>query len=422
MRGNRSILFLFSVLINIRLLTELPRALTLMGLANFGDADFNRAASTLLLLYCVTILCIKRRIISPRLLNQVIALVICFFLASTGIALNTFMTLGMPISGIFVVLMRFLIEIVLVAFVLNFIVTPQDLQDIFNFVFKTSLAVFVLLSVFQITTSSYSTTQSVDRIQGPFGSPTTLAVFLHLFIALTFYYYEGRRSIMFWILIAVQFVLLIYTGSIAIIAASFLFLCLVGRKQHWMRLKVFYWTAPFVAVAAVGGIVWKWDSIVKRLSIILNLQDFKLSEGSSLKWRFDAWATYLSLLEDSYVKWIFGLGVGAQRFILNPAYPNSLWRKFDAPGAHNDYLGVLIDFGVLGLILFLGGLYLLFRLIRKAEQGHQKLYYLRFYLVTVLLIMLTENYIDQLIMFTFLIFLTAIIRVNTAMAADNSGG
>ena len=36
--GNRSILLMFSVLLNLRLLTELPRALTLMGWANFGEA------------------------------------------------------------------------------------------------------------------------------------------------------------------------------------------------------------------------------------------------------------------------------------------------------------------------------------------------------------------------------------------------
>jgi O-antigen ligase len=416
MRGNRSILLLFSVLLNIRLLTELPRALSLMGWADFGEADFNRLASTLLLLYCLVVLCIKRKLISPRLLSQVIVLAVCFFLASTAIAINTFMTIGMPISGIFVVLLRFLIEIVLVAFVFNFVVTPRDLQDVFDFVFKPALAVFVLISAIQIATSSYADIQGVHRIQGPFGSPTTLAGFLHLFIVLTFYYYEDRRTTMFWILLGVQYLLLFYTGSIATVAAAFLFLFLVGRKQHWMRLKVFYRMVPFVVGAVVGGIVLKWESIANRLSVVMNLQNFKLSEGSSLKWRFDAWAAYLSLLENSFVKWIFGLGVGTQRFILHPAYPNSLWRKFDAPGTHNDYLAVLVDFGVLGLILMLGGLYLLFRVVRNVERNHPKLYYLRFYLVTVLLIMMTENYIDQLIMFTFLIFLTAIIRVNAVAA------
>jgi O-antigen ligase len=117
----------------------------------------------------------------------------------------------------------------------------------------------------------------------------------------------------------------------------------------------------------------------------------------------------VSLLEKSFINWIFGLGVGTQRFILHPDYPNSLWRKFDAPGTHNDYLAMLIDFGILGLLLFFCGLFALYKVIRNAEKRDSNLYYLRFYFITVLLIMLTENFIDQLIMFVFILFLTAII-------------
>jgi O-antigen ligase len=415
MKGNRPVLLIFSVLLNVRLLTELPRALTLMGWADFGDADINRLMSTLLLLYCMVILFAKRRIISPNLLTQVIVLVVCFLLASAGLAIITFMSIGMPLNGILVVLLRFVIEIVLVVFVMNFITKEGDLQDLFNFVFKPALFVFVLVSLLQIVTSSLASIQGVDRIQGPFGSPTTLAGFLHLFIALTFYYYEGRRGFMFWILLFVQYVLLVYTGSIATVAANFLFLFLLGMKQGWLKLKAFYRIVPVILLIGVVGVVVKWESIMTRLSVIVNLKNFKLSEGSSLKWRFDAWTNYIELLGSNAVKWLFGLGVGTQRFILHPEYPNSLWRRFDAPGTHNDYLAVLVDFGIVGLILFFSGIFLLFRVVKNAERDHPPIFYLRFYLVSVLLIMMTENYIDQLIMFTFLIFLTAIIRVKSAV-------
>jgi O-antigen ligase len=151
----------------------------------------------------------------------------------------------------------------------------------------------------------------------------------------------------------------------------------------------------------------------------VNLENFQLTEGSSLRWRWDAWIAYLSLLGKDIGNWIFGLGVGTQRFILHPDYPNSLWRLFDAPGTHNDFLAVLIDFGLLGVGLFVGGIVLLFRVIKHAERRDESLYFMRYYLITVLFIMLSENYIDQLIMFVFVVFLMAIIRAKDETASSD---
>ena len=135
-----------------------------------------------------------------------------------------------------------------------------------------------------------------------------------------------------------------------------------------------------------------------------------MPEGSSIKWRFDAWGHYIDLLGNSLFNWIFGLGLGTQRWILHPEYENSLYRIFDAPGTHNDYLTVLVDFGIVGLIIFIFISWLVHRSIRQAEVYDPKLYFLRFYFYTTFLLMLSENYIDQLIMFVFMVFLAAVIK------------
>jgi hypothetical protein len=391
----------------------------LMGWMTDSGNDYNRIASGLLLGYCILLIFFKRKINVALSFRIVIIFLFFFFVVSSGIAIRTFVLNDMPLNGILVVLLRYFIEIVLAIFILNFVQNQKDLDNLFSFFFKPALFFFVVFSMLQITTSSYGDVQGVDRIMGPFGSPSTLAGFLHLFIALTFYYYKDNHSYLFWVICVVQYTLLLFTGSVATIFASLLLLFLIGYRQQWIKQMSFYRVLPLAIVIIVIGVFIKLDSIITRLSVIVNLENFQLTEGSSLRWRWDAWIAYLSLLGKDIGNWIFGLGVGTQRFILHPDYPNSLWRLFDAPGTHNDFLAVLIDFGLLGVGLFVGGIVLLFRVIKHAERRDESLYFIRYYLITVLFIMLSENYIDQLIMFVFVVFLMAIIRAKDEIASSD---
>lgn len=412
MNNNTGLIAIFSGLLFFRMFTEMPRVLRETGWVENSISDnlLNQLCSGLLIIFCFSFIVIKRKLSMPNwfiLLTFVFAVLLLIGLVK---AFFTFTEIGMPLYGIFVVTLRFVLEWLLVLFVLNYFVTPMHLDALFTFFLKPTIFAICLIGFFQLITSSLPSVQGIERIPGPFGSPTTLAGFLHLFIVLTFYYYEGNHSYRFWLLLFFQYVLLFYTGSVATIAAHCMFLVLVGWKQRWIRLKVFYNIFPLIAAITISAIVVKWDSILMRLSIIFNLDSFQLTRGSSLKWRWDAWISYLSLLGNSFVDWIFGLGIGTQRFILHSAYPNSLWRKFDAPGSHNDYLAMLIDFGLIGLLLFIIALIVLNNAMRTMEKSDSNLYYIRYYLMSVLIIMLTENYIDQLIMFVFIIFLTAITR------------
>jgi len=317
----------------------------------------------------------------------------------------------MPVTGVFVVLSRFILELVLVLFVTNFIRTPDQFQSIFRFFFKPTIFIFLGISSIQILTSSYVEVQGVYRITGPFGNPNTLASFLHLFIVLTFYYYGSNRSKLFWFLIIAEYGLLFFTGSIGNILASLLFILLVAIRQHWLRLKRFFLVFPVLLSALIAGIIYKWDSIVNRFSILINPQSFELTDGSSIKWRIEAWGHYIDLLGSSVFNWIFGLGIGVQRWMLHPDYSNSQAYIFEAPGSHNDYLGVLVDFGLVGLLLFIFSLAVFSRIIKKAERIDDKLYLLRFYFYTILFVMISENYIDQLIAFIFIIFITSTVTV-----------
>jgi O-antigen ligase len=418
--GYKVIFLIFCLFLNIRLLTELPRMVRDVGWVNndMSNYDLNRSISLILLAFCVFGIAAKRKIIASALLTQIILFLTIFFFLSGLLASYNFIKLGMPLTGILVVLSRFMMELVLIVFVLNFIRSRSDLDDLFTYFFKPAIFVIFIIAYLQIFTKSYADVQGIFRVTGPFGSPTTLAGFLHLFIALTCYYWRSK-SLNFWIIVGLQYLLLFFTGSIASIAANLMFLMLIALKQRWYKLKLFYLMLPVVVSAGIISAIYKWESILQRVATLVNTQNFRLPEGSSVKWRFDAWGHYIDLLGDSVVNWLFGLGLGTQRWILHPEYENSLSYIFDAPGTHNDYLTVLVDFGIVGLLIFIFLAWLINRTIRDAEAYDPKLYFLKFYFYTIFLLMLSENYVDQLIMFVFIVFLVAVIKVAGLKRAED---
>jgi hypothetical protein len=323
--GFKIILLIFCLLLNVRLLTELPRMLRDVGWVNneMSNYDLNRSISLILLIFCFFGLLAKRKMQISTLLAQVTTCLTVYFFLSVVLAAYNFTKLGMPLTGIFVVLSRFIIELVLIIFVMNFIRSKSDLDDLFTYFFKPAIFVIFLIGFLQIFTKSYAEVQGIFRVTGPFGSPTTLAGFLHLFIALTIYYWK-HRSVNFWIVLGMQYVLLFFTGSIAAIAANLMFLILIGYAQRWYKLKMFYFMLPVVVITVISSAIYKWESILLRVSTLVNTRSFRMPEGSSVKWRFDAWGHYIDLLGNSLFNWIFGLGLGTQRWILHPEYENSL--------------------------------------------------------------------------------------------------
>lgn len=421
MRFNKQILIAFCLILNLRILTELPRAISLIGWSDIPEYDFNRILSLILILFCSSALLIKRWIVVPRLIRRNGALLLVFFLSSVALAVNTFNDIGMPLSGIFVVVSRFVIEILLIVFVTNFVIEPDDVKLLFNYFFKTALGLIFLICFLQLATSSYSSSELTKRMQGPFGSPGTLGSFMHLFIALTLYYYSKKATLWFWIVLAAEYVILFFSGSVANIIANLLLVMLVSQNQKWYKSKRFYLVFPVIFVLAIFAFIYNRETVVGRVSVLADLQTLELPRGSSIAWRFDAFGSYLSLLGDSVMHWLFGLGVGTQRNILHPDYPNSLSYIFDAPGTHNDYLAVLIDFGLIGLGIFIFGLVIVYGIIKRAEANDMQLYYLKYYFYTILFVILSENYIDQLVMFILIVFLTAIVNVKRQQEKELPG-
>ncbi len=88
------------------------------------------------------------------------------------------------------------------------------------------------------------------------------------------------------------------------------------------------------------------ESIINRFLSIGNMGD------SSTSYRVYIWMGTLAMLADY---WFSGTGLGITSF--NTIYPIYSYNDISAPHSHNLYLQLVVEFGIVGLIVFLGMLY-----------------------------------------------------------------
>lgn len=88
------------------------------------------------------------------------------------------------------------------------------------------------------------------------------------------------------------------------------------------------------------------DTIINRFTSIGNLED------SSTSYRVNIWMGTLAMLKDY---WFCGVGLGETSF--NTVYPLYSYNNTKTAHSHNLYLQIVSQFGIIGLIVFLGILY-----------------------------------------------------------------
>ncbi|MEL4105664.1 O-antigen ligase family protein [Oscillospiraceae bacterium WX1] len=92
------------------------------------------------------------------------------------------------------------------------------------------------------------------------------------------------------------------------------------------------------------------QTVIERFASIGNMSD------SSTSYRVSIWLGTLSMLKDY---WFSGIGPGTAAF--NLVYPAYGYNTISAPHAHNLYLQLICDAGILGIVLFLFMLFSYFR-------------------------------------------------------------
>lgn len=180
------------------------------------------------------------------------------------------------------------------------------------------------------------------RVISTFGNPNVLAEYLVLilpfFIAFMFLKKGINEKIVFLALTGVNFICLIFTwsrGSWLSFIASFLVLLVLMNKNFLMAYIGALFLVPFAPLVLP-------ESIMSRIYSIGNLGD------SSTSYRVSIWQASLNLIKDHLLG---GIGVGLEPFrIVYPEY--SLAGIESAPHSHSLYFQTMIEYGIVGIIVF----------------------------------------------------------------------
>lgn len=150
-----------------------------------------------------------------------------------------------------------------------------------------------------------------------------------------------------------------------LLCTAAMFVCLILTQSRGCWLGILFAAGVFISfinaklwgiliVALLLAPMFLPQSIISRFTSIGNLQD------SSTSYRVYIWFGTLALLRDF---WMYGIGLGDGAF--SQVYPFYSYSSIVAPHAHNLFLQMITEVGVLGLIVFL--LFVLTALIKMIQ-------------------------------------------------------
>lgn len=235
--------------------------------------------------------------------------------------------------------------------------------------------------IFGFTYAFYAILQSVlspERIYGiykpsagiPFGSFVNkhdFAAVIEMLIAIPIgiLLVGGLRSdkkLLYGVAVAIMGAALLLSGSRGGLIAAFAevaFLLLITNRGQGSRSFILKASlAAVLAVSAIGGAIFVGgDTTLTRISETVQSDDVTSS-------RIQIWSVTLDVIRDGMP---FGVGLGAYPFAYTKFDPSGGFERVEQ--AHNDYLQIVADAGLVGAILAVAFLYFFFRLGTRAIRG-----------------------------------------------------
>jgi O-antigen ligase len=178
------------------------------------------------------------------------------------------------------------------------------------------------------------------RVFSTFGNPNVYGEYILLILPIVFAMIFVSKKIvakLYYLFIsAILLFNLLLTLSrgcyLALALAFFVFICLINVRLISLFIIGLFAIMPLLS-----------DIVISRIVSITNFSD------SSTSFRLMIWQGTLRMLKDF---WFVGLGQGEAAF--NSVYPLYSFNTVFAPHAHNVYLQIFVEMGILGLIIFIG--------------------------------------------------------------------
>ena len=201
---------------------------------------------------------------------------------------------------------------------------------------------------------------NVASSQGLTTHPGFYVCSLLIALPLYLYFYQTARSRL-WSLIAagagyLALLNLFLTHRRAgVLTLAFLFILLL--KKRLITLSPMILVA--LGVCGLGSVALMPDSFWER---IFSLSAYDADASNNVGARLDMWKGALMLIREH---WFLGVGMGNHSELQNY---NGLYRILKESGAHNGYLQMMVELGLVGTTIFLPMLWMLWRNLSRAEQ------------------------------------------------------
>lgn len=249
------------------------------------------------------------------------------------------------------------IGLLMIAFILSYflminIVETKGEFKFLLYVFIVSSVITAILGIYQYIFGDVYSQAWLDsnmfedikmRVYATFENPNVYGEYLILTIPLIvslFFTEKGFIKKLFLLgSFGITMLAMVLTFSrgcwLGIILALGILLIMIDKRFIWLGVLGIA-VMPFVLP----------ETIMNRFLSIGNLND------SSTSYRVYIWLGTLAMLKDY---WFSGIGLGITSF--NKIYPIYSYNNVSAPHSHNLFLQIIVEYGMIGLIVFLGILY-----------------------------------------------------------------
>lgn len=177
--------------------------------------------------------------------------------------------------------------------------------------------------------------------------------------------------------------------TLLIIGARSMLLSIFIGYSYWILNNGKISRFRFIASLAVYGLV---VYLIVQYGISLleeSWDDQSYTSGNSLKWRIIHWSYYISHFHNLNDV-LFGFGVGSHELVTSGLYDKYL-------EVHNDFLRIIYDIGIVGLILYLISDFLIVKKLKIVSSVDWRIYLV---LTTKYFFMFFDNYVTNLVSLT----------------------
>ncbi len=239
------------------------------------------------------------------------------------------------------------------------------------------------------------------RIYSTLDNPNLLAIFMSMIIPLMLFMILYEKNILSKIYFVISLLISLMclgltfsrTGMIGILASILLVIFLVNKKYILYLLGIITVSIPFLPAVFVNR--------VKSIGIT----------DSTITYRFKIWETTGDMIRDNFVK---GIGFGSSNYY--EVYKNYLGRTKQVAHAHNTFLDIFVQSGIVGILVFLLFIFKTFQYyLQEISNSNDK--FKKLFLITSLAVIfgflvngLAENsfyYYKNTIMFYIILFISS---------------